>query len=329
MDQATLWITIACYVAIFFGVLVFFLSIARYCITYHIFETIQMRLKGNIEEYDRLRRAQMKQDVEAAADTWIRGKHKKKKMPFISLLYRRIEMTGVTRAIPGFSESTFLSTLLVIDLVAFVIGLRFANILVALAVIAGAIFVEWYLIAMVIYRRKIAMESQLLSFANACASASMQYADIIDIFGAVADQQQSPFKEALLECYTEAKKTIDKPAALDHLKRKFDSNQLNFVIDNLEECSRSTGDYHGVSKDIAQTLSIYDESFQKQQATLRNAKMTITAMFFISCGILYSLSKFIGDNAIDLLTSTVGLIVIIIMLAIYFYGMNIKAEMND
>ncbi len=328
MDQATL-ITIACYVGMFIGVLVFFLSIAKYCVTYHIFETIQMRLKGNIEEYDRLRREQMKHDVEAAADTWTRGKNKKKKMPFISVLYRRIEMTGITRAIPGFSESTFLAILLIVDLIAFILGIRFANVLVAAAIVVGAIFVEWYLMSMAIYRRKIAMESQLLSFANACASASMQYADIIDIFGAVADQQQSPFREALLECYTEAKKTIDKAAALDHLKKKFDSNQLNFVIDNLEECSRSTGDYHGVAKDIAQTLSIYDESFQKQQATLRNAKMTITAMFIISCGIIWTLSKFIGDNALDLLTSTVGIIVIIVMLAIYFYGMNIKAEMND
>lgn len=314
--------TLICRVLMLIGCCVFIFSLIKYLRTYKIFQGLFSKITGNAREYDRIRRTQMREEINKKKKSFQKNE---KVNPIISI-YSKIYQTGIVEKIPGFSEFGFLVVVIMIGLIIFSIFTYKQDITTGLFAMGGFLLVAWYSLSLIAYNRRTKLESQLLQFTNACASASMQYSNIIDIFGAIYEQFSAPLKEGLEGCYVEAKQTNDKALALKHLKDKYDSTQFSFVIDNLELCSSKTGDYYTVARDISDTISIYSSSHEKKRALLRNAKINITAMFAIGIGILFSLSKFLGNLNEVLFHTTFGNISLIGLVLLYFYGLNMKAE---
>lgn len=315
-------VTLCVRIGMILSVGVFAFSIFAYIHEYKLVEALFSKLSGNAREYDRIRRKQMKAELEASKDVFA----KPKKKSFMTGIYALIKQTGIMEKIPGFSESTFLTLSVLASLIIFVWMSFLRGIIVGFVSTGAFLVVLWYCLSLIAYNRRIKLEEQLLQFVNACATSSMQYASLIDIFGNIYDQFRSPLREALEYCYTEAKQTNNKEMAIEHLKDRFDSVQFAFVIDNLELCSKNTGDYYSASRDIAETISIYMTSHEKKKTSLRNAKVLITAMFAFGIAIVFALSLFLDNLAETLLGTSIGNIAIIALILLYFYGLNMKAE---
>lgn len=322
IQMVELFLKIFLFVTIGFGIF----NLIKYFREYKIFQGIFARCKGDIFEYDRIRRQQMKKDLESNSDIFNSTIAKKNKVPFLSKLYKRIELTGITLKIPAFSELSFVIVTILIDFIVSLIVTHFTSNVVGLVVFVLFIFVVWYLLGIIAYYRKENVEDQLLQFTNSAASASRQYSNVVDIIGAIYDQFSGSFREALESGYVESKTTNDPETAFKHMEDKFDSPQLNFVIDNFVMCSASTGDYYSVASDLSKTVAIYTNSHEKKAVTLRNAKINIAVMFVIAFVIMYSLGGFFGNGLDTLLHTTIGNILILALIFIFIVGMNIKAD---
>lgn len=311
-------------IVLMFGCCLFFgISVGKYLKDYKIFQMIFAKTMGQITEVDRIRRLQMRESFEKSKDILVQDNEKEPS--FIEKLYRKISMTGVNSILPGFSELSFLILVTFIGIVIFSISTIYRNVIVG-SVIALAYFVIiFYLLNVLAYRRKIKVETQLLDFVNMVATASRQYSNLIDIFGATYENFSGVFSKALEECYVEAHTLNNNEIAIKHLKDKFDSVQFSFVLDNLLLCSKETGDYFTVATDLSKTVSIYITSYEKKYAILRNAKLTLSVMAVLTIGIVYILGMFLGG--VELLVGTTGgTIVVVGMVLLYLYGLNMKAE---
>lgn len=297
---------------------------AKYLKDYKIFQMLAAKFKGDIYEYDRIHREQMKRDIEEHSGIF--ASSGKNRIPFLSKIYKRIEMTGVKSLFPAFSELMFLILAGIVGLIILFLSLIFASAIVGIISVCSYFILLWYGCGIIAYNRKLNAESQLLQFTNSTASASRQYAAIIDIIGAIYDQFEGPFREALQACYVEAKKTNDNDMAFRHLKEKFDSVQLAFVIDNLVMCSASTGDYYTVATDLSKTVSIFSVSHERKATTLRNARINISVMFVLAIIILFGLGIFFGNGISAFTDSVVGNLLCIVLALVYIFGMSIRAD---
>lgn len=312
-------------IVLFLCLLAMFGVLTKYVKDYHIFQLLVAKIKGDVYEYDRVRRIQMKKDIESNRGI-LNSSVSEKKIPLVSKIYRRIEMTGITNKFPAFSELSFIILVFLVGIVLAIVMKFMTSWLVALIFLGAYLFLIWYALGIVVYNRKLNVDSQLLQFTNSAASASRQYSNVIDIIGAIYDQFEGPFREALEACYVEAKTTNDSETAFTHLKQKFDSTQLSFVIDNFTMCSASTGDYYTVATDLSKTVSIYSTSHEKKATTLRNAKINISVMFVIAMIIIYSLGSFFENGLSAILGTPIGNILCIILVLIYIFGMSIRAD---
>lgn len=300
-------------------------GLVKYIKDYNIIQLLVAKIKGDVYEYDRVRRAQMKKEIENNRGI-LNSSVNQKDIPFLSKIYRRIEMTGIPSMFPAFSELMFLVLITFIGIMLTVVVRFFTSSIVMIVFAVSYFFLIWYALGIIVYNRKLNVDSQLLQFTNSAASASRQYSNVVDIIGAIYDQFEGPFREALEACYVEAKTTNDSDLAFIHLKQKFDSVQLAFVIDNFTMCSASTGDYYTVATDLSKTVSIYSSSHEKKATTLRNAKVNITVMFVIAVAIIYALGSFFENGLSVMLGTPVGNILCIILLLVYIFGMSIRAD---
>lgn len=311
----TVLILISCGVFSFFFV--------KYFVDYKIFQTLFAKISGNARAYDSMRRKQMRVEIESQKDVFVRKR--KSKNPIIKF-YNNIALSGITEKVPGFSEVGFAVVIFTFMLLILVVTSVKISLIAGLATAFVFAIIVFYSLSLLAYNRRINLEKQLLQFTNACASASMQYTNIIDIFGIIYEQFNSPLKEALERCYIEAKQTSNKELALKHLEDKFDSTQFNFVIDNMELCSAITGDYYSTARDVSNTIAIYSTSYEKKRALLRNAKANIIAMFAISMVILYLLSLFLGGIVDVIYSTTIGNLLALALILVFFYGLNMKTD---
>lgn len=308
-------IAIACAVAgIFF---------AKYLRDYKVFQFIYAKIRGRAAEADRIRRMQMREDFKKYED--IMNTDEVEKPSLISRIYKAIQMTGVITEIPGFSETTFLILFVFVGLLIFAGFSYKVNPLAGLFAMLGYAVIGVYSLSILTYSRRIKVETQLLDFVNMVATASRQYSNLTDILGATYEGFQQPLRGAMEACYIESRQTNNADLAIQHMKAKFDSVQLAFVLDNLMLCSKETGDYTSVAQDISKTVAIYLASHEKKQALLRNAKITLTVMAILSVVIVFALGEFVGGVSV-LFSTTGGVIIAILILVLYFYGLNLKAE---
>ena len=298
------------------------IAIVKYLKDYQIFESIFAKIAGDAAAYDKIQRRQRKKEAEER-NVQIREKSEK---TIIDKIYDGVAMTGLTEVIPGFSESGFLLICLIILVLSFIIMTRLRGWIVGLGFVAAIIISGSYAISIITYQRRMKLEAQLLQFIDSVSSASVQFANLIDIFGVIYHQFKAPLRKGLEACYVEAKQTSNKDAALRNLVRKYDSAQFAFIIDNLKLCSDVTGDYRGICKDLADTVAIYSASHKAKQAILRNSKIQISIMFVMAFGIMYSLNMFLGGLKETLLETIPGNFCLGGLFLLYFYGMNIKAE---
>lgn len=295
----------------------------KYLRDYQIGKYLWSIITDNMSAYDKIQKAQMQQQAEDMEFITLKREEEKN---FIDKFYDVLASAGIADVIPGFSETGFVIIVASIGLIILVTLSYLRGALIGIAGLGFFFVVVWYLLTLAAYNRKVQLEGQLLQFINACASASAQYSNLIDIFGAIYPQFKGALKKGLEACYIEAKQTNDKEMAIKHLTRKFRSEQFTFLVDNLELCSSITGDYHSVAKDLSNIISIYMGSFKKKQAALKSAKMNVTLMFGMSFVILYCLGLFLGDISDMLFHTTIGNLGLMAMVLVYFYGLNMKAE---
>lgn len=315
---------IAMKVLLFLCVGAMFGFLAKYMIDYKVVSLIVAKIRGDILEYDRVKRTQIRASLESSRS--ILDQDEKEKDTPISKLYRRIEMTGVSIKFPGFSETTFICMVVLVGIALFATLTICSSLLTGMLLLLAYLVAVWYCLGLITYMRKQNVESQLLQFTNSCASASRQYSSIIDIIGAVYDQFEGAFREALEACYVEAKTTNNQELAFMHLKGKFDSTQLAFIIDNFVMCSASTGDYYMTATDLSKTVSIYATSHEKKAITLRNAKIEVCVMFVIAGVIMYALGSFFESGLDVIFHTTIGNLLLIVMISIFLAGISIKAD---
>lgn len=314
-------------ILLFLSLLGVFGFLLKYVHDFHIIHLVVSKVKGDVLEYDRIRRAQMKTELEQRNNILSDADlSDKKKVSFYSKLYKKIRMTGISTKFPGFSEVTFIAAVLLLGILLFTVITIFASAAVGLVTTSVYLVGMWYLLDLIAYNRRMNVESQLLQFTNACASASRQYSNIVDIIGSVYDQFNGPFREALQECYVEAKTSNDKNLAFTHLKERFDSIQFSFVVDNFDMCSSSTGDYYEIATDLAKTVSIFSSSHERKAVTLRNAKINIAAMFIIALVIIYSLGAFFDSGVSVILHTVIGNILLVMLVGTFIFGISIKAD---
>lgn len=298
-------------------------SIAKWLKDYKIFQYIFANVAGKAEELDKIRRTQMKEAFKNSSDIM---SNSDKKPTFIEKVYKYIQMSGIIEKVPGFSETAFLVIMVVVNIVAFIAMTLKASMIVGITIVVVINFMVYYLLSIAIYRRAVAVENQMIDFVNLIASTSRQYSNIIDIFGVIYEKFKNPLRTALELCYVEAKQTNNTELALEHLKDKFDSNQFEFIIDNLLLCSKENGQYFSVALDLSKMSNVYFSSYQKKMAILRQAKINLTVMFLLSIGIIYMMSSFIGGGLVAMVTSTSGIVICSFMIMLYLYAMNMKAR---
>lgn len=316
-------------ILLFLLVFTVFWCFLKYVRDFKVLNLLIAKIRGDAYAYDRVRREQMKMEVQRKSNLLkdnIADADKDTSDSFFVKLYGKIRMTGITVKFPGFSEVLFLSTVLFIAIILFIVTSLMMSPIVGLGIVGLFLFVVYYTINLIVYRRKVNVESQLLQFTNACASASRQYSNIIDIIGSIYDQFSGAFREALEACYVEAKAGNDKQRAFENMKDKFDSTQLAFVIDNFDMCSSLTGDYYSVATDLSKTVAIFTTSRDKKAVTLRNAKIQTTVMFVIALVIIYSLGSFFGGGVTFLTGTPIGVLLIIALVGVFLFGLNIKAK---
>lgn len=315
--------TIAFVVVMLVTSLVIGASIAKWLRDYKIFQYIFATLASKSAELDKIRRVQMKEAFKNTSDIM---SNDSKKPTVIERVYRYIQMSGVIERIPGFSETTFLVIMAALNALVFV-GMSYkASFVVGTMLVIVMDFIVYYLLSIAIYKRAVAVETQMTDFVNLIASTSRQYSNIIDIFGVIYEKFENPLRVALEICYVEAKQTNNTELALEHLKDKFDSNQFAFVVDNLLLCSKENGQYFSVAMDLSKMSNVYFSSYQKKMSILRQAKINLTVMFFLSIGIVYMMSSFVGGGIIEMLTSNAGVVISSLMVMLYLYAMNMKAR---
>lgn len=300
--------------------------IAKYLYDFKVFQLLLAKIKGDVLEYDRVRRTQMKKELERKNTILKDETQEDKKSSFITKLYEKIRMTGIPARFPEFSELTFLLIVALLGILIFIGILIKASLPVAAVTLLLYFIAFWYVLDLIAYNRRMNVEGQLLQLTNACASASRQYSNIIDIIGSIYDQFTGALREALEACYVEAKTTNMKDMAFVHLKEKFNSVQFAFVIDNFDMCSSSTGDYYTVATDLAKTISIYTASHDRKAAKLRNAKLNISVMFGLCACILYFLTMFFDSGIAIIFKTTIGNILLVLLIGIFISGISIKAE---
>lgn len=298
-------------------------SIAKWLKDYKIFQYIFANVAGKAEELDKIRRNQMKEAFKNSSDIM---SNSDKEPTFIEKVYKYIQMSGIIEKVPGFSETAFLVIMVVVNIVAFIAMTLKASMIVGITIVVVINFMVYYLLSIAIYRRAVAVENQMIDFVNLIASTSRQYSNIIDIFGVIYEKFKNPLRTALELCYVEAKQTNNTELALEHLKDKFDSNQFEFIIDNLLLCSKENGQYFSVALDLSKMSNVYFSSYQKKMAILRQAKINLTVMFLLSIGIIYMMSSFIGGGLVAMVTSTSGIVICSFMIMLYLYAMNMKAR---
>lgn len=321
---STVGIATFLFMLIMFGIALFIgYSIAKWLRDYKIFQFIFAKIMRKSLALDKIRRVQMQTAFKKKSDIMANSNEKP---TLLQKLYRAIQMSGVVEAIPGFSENSFLVFLSIANLMLFSVVSFQKSILVGLVLTVIFNFAIYYLLEILSYRRAVSVEDQMIDFVNLIASTSRQYSNIIDIFGVIYEEFSNPFQKALEECYVEAKQNNHTEVALEHLKDKFDSNQFEFVIDNLSLCSKENGQYFSVAMDISKISGIYYASYQKKKSILRQSKMNLSLMFFLAIGILFMMSNFIGGGMIAMITSTSGIILSSLMVALYLYAMNMKAR---
>lgn len=298
-------------------------SIAKWLKDYKIFQYIFANVAGKTTELDKIRRNQMKEAFKNSSDIMSSND---KKPTLIERIYKYIQMSGIIERVPGFSETAFLVIIVVINVLVFAIMTSKSSMIVGITLAIVVDFMVYYLLSIAIYRRAVVVENQMIDFVNLIASTSRQYSNIIDIFGVIYEKFKNPLRSALELCYVEAKQTNNAELALEHLKDKFDSNQFAFVIDNLLLCSKENGQYFSVALDLSKMSNVYFSSYQKKMSILRHAKINLTVMFFLSFGIVYMMSSFIGGGIVAMMTSTSGIVIGALMLMLYLYAMNMKAR---
>lgn len=299
------------------------ISFSGYLKRFRIFGMIYAKLRGRVEEQDRIRRSQMK---EAFKEDDILSDKKGDKGPSImESIYHDIALTGIANVIPGFSEGALLSLVILITLIFFGLTIYYYGLVAALVASGAILFVTRYILSIVVYSRRVSVESQLLDFINQVTSVSRQFSNLVDIIGSIYGNFSGPLSRALEEFYVEVKKTNNSDLAVKHLKAKFDSKQFAFVVDNLFLCSNATGDFSAVSRDLAKIVSIYTASHEKKQAILRDGKVQMIIMFGLSIAAIFATGK-LFNGVEEILRSSSGIIFIALSTILLFYGLNMKAE---
>lgn len=304
----------------------FAFSVVLYLKNYKIFSIMFAKMQNNLAKYNALKRAQVQEKYLRQEQKMQFTRAKKEKRAFLTNIYDIISQVGILNYLPGFNESQVLILISVLGVVLCILGTINIGILTGI-IMAVVYFVSLYIISVfLIYEKKEQLEMQLPEFINACEEASSVHADIIDIFGDIYPMIGNPIGHYLEDCYIEAKTTNNKQLALAHMLKKTKSSQFITVIQNLELCSASTGNYRKVIDDIREPIRAYHSFKKEKKALVRNIRIRLLTLFCIGVVILYVSSGLFSSLSTVLFHSTIGTVFISAIFIILILGATIQGK---
>lgn len=337
------------YILLGFAVLTLFLLILafwlvyRYCTKNHLGKLIIAKIKGNIEEADRIRLANIKHIVgvgkksvlektslqqlreelslkEKKEDNKIITFFKTLKQKTSSLLY----YSGLLDK--GFSITTIFITLTITSIVvAILFGIFFNPVSSGIAFI-GVWVLFWYVLSVIRTSKRDKLEAQMDVFINNVAQASMKYASFVDILKEVYPEVEEPLKSALQRCYVEAKQTYNDQLALKKLKENCDSKQFSFVIDCFDICSKTTNTYRKTTEDILGAITVFVKSRKQKQEIYRIGRGKTLLLGSVSVVIGTAIVNFLGGGTEYIFDTVAGNIELFSLIILFIYGATMRCK---
>ena len=310
-------IILALTILLFISCTFFIFSIVNYIKKYHIIKLIIAKIKKSNYEIDHIHRMNIKEDAFSYT-------MKTSKISLIDKLYILIRDAGVIEQIPGFSEISFISIVLTLDILMIIVVTIIKGIFFGALIGIVGIFLCWYILNYYSNKREEEVNDQLILLSDTIAQTSAQYGSLIDIFGGIYNQFEGPLRTALQDCYVEAKKTNNSRRALENLKSRFSSKRFAFIIDSFMICDNTTSNFRETAKKITANEKHYQDAHNKILISLRNARISIVVLAVLCILIMYYIAVFFGGSLSSILNSTIGECLCAAYVIIFLCGINIK-----
>lgn len=315
-------ITIGFNVLIFIGIIMFAIALSGYMSKMQVLKGLWLKHLGKAKEYSKVKEKQIKKKLREDVFN-----PRKEKLNLLDRAYIFIAQTGIAQRFPTIS----VSDILIIMVVVYVLIGIIAVLLTRIPMVGVIAFAMTVITTVLVGNAKIRgntrkIDNQMTLFINTCYSVSDILPNIIDIFGHVYPQMESPLNKYLEECYLEAKQEHNNTLALRHLKEKSDSFIFRLVIDAFEETSNMNEDYRNTIDFLRPIAKRHDRIVNNQNALIRNMRVRLGIMFIMGFGILYFASEFTTQGLVTIFSSAIGYALLAAALLVIIIGLTMHPK---
>ncbi len=204
---------------------------------------------------------------------------------YLDSLDERLTQAGVKKILP----KATLEIYVLLNLLEFTLVFCFVRegILIPFMKASLAVYLNKFVLDVLRYRNKKAIESHLLEFVNLVSDYSMSESEITLILYKCGLSMSGPLKGLLVQCHLSARANGDSEQALYELRRSADHFLFKEIILLLELCSKSDSDYRKVINGCRDMVNRYLKEEKEKASVVRAligeaAIMTAVAVYGIS-----------------------------------------------
>lgn len=221
---------------------------------------------------------------------------------FLTKLDDNIIDSGMKDKFPFLNAETLIMGIMIIDALLFLLLQNlFPSMYIPLIVVAIVTVFPTTALKLLSNRRKRQIDDELVNFINLIENYSKTSDDIITIIGRSYIYLNEPLRTAAEECYLEGNRTGDVSKALDDFSKKINHKKFKTIVRNLSICSRYEANYDDVAEDSRQMIIEYLAGKRERAALIKNARVEMCIIMFLSCVMFYMMGSFIGENIIKAL----------------------------
>lgn len=315
-------VKIVLYFLIFGALFGFVYGLIAYIREYRLLQLLWARITKDIEARNKIRRESVIKKARMAMESLDEVEYS-----IMERVYQKIDQCGILKVLPGFNETAVLFLTVMLLAILFIVIASLRDAAVAAAVVVTLVILLNNACNVAIHRRKEKLELEMFSFINACQCSASTHPDIISIFEDIYDDMNEPLATMLEECVLKANSNeMTKHDCLKELRQNSPSKRFYAIINNLEVCSDTNGDYVGVINDLRETVRIYHTSLEKRKSLLRNARINVLIMAALGIFILRACNGFVDGFTDILIGSTAGIILLIVLVLVLILGLTINID---
>lgn len=247
-------------------------------------------------------------------------------------LDKLIEESGLKHFYSYMSGELFLISIISMSiLIGIIVYLLFGNVFSSVLAIIGIVigcFGVAYIFAGNRYKKT---ERQLLLFINLMENYSRTSDDLVEIIGRTESYLDEPLKSVIARFHWECGHTGEIGTALGHLKIQLPNRKLQEIIHNLDICRRHEANYEEVIKDMRVSVQEYLKSKEERKNIQQTSKGNVMVMMLVGVFIIKMVDKFIDGGVLNLLSSNIiGILILIYMFTLVLFGVwqFIKVDRN-